>query len=97
MMNRTKRQVSAELLLPGELTQLMGFNRCPNLAKSDVSNRIYGAIFGFLIGDSIGSTLINLSYTPQGTREAVLMKGGGPLKLRPGEGTDEWEIMVSLC
>jgi len=44
------------------MNQLLSYNRCLNLAKNDIYNRAYGAMFGFLIGDSIGAYLVNLPY-----------------------------------
>ena len=44
------------------MNQLLGYHRCLNLAKNDVYNRAYGAMFGFLIGDSMGAYLVNLHY-----------------------------------
>ena len=42
------------------MNQILSYNRCLNLAKNDVHNRAYGAMFGFVIGDSIGAYVVNL-------------------------------------
>lgn len=44
------------------MSMLLSYHRCLNLAKSDLYNRAYGAMFGFLIGDSMGSHIINRSF-----------------------------------
>ena len=42
------------------MNQLLSYNRCLNLAKNDIYNRAYGAMFGFIIGDSLGAYVVNL-------------------------------------
>jgi hypothetical protein len=45
-----------KLQIPRHITSVLSSNyRCPDLGTSDVLNRMYGAFFGFLIGDSVGS------------------------------------------
>jgi len=53
---------SLEIVSKKVMNQLLSYNRCLNLAKNDIYNRAYGAMFGFLIGDSIGAYLVNLPY-----------------------------------
>lgn len=78
------------------MSMLLSYHRCLNLAKSDLYNRAYGAMFGFLIGDSMGSHIINRSFDEEQILESLMMKGGGVMNLKPGEGTDEWEICLAL-
>lgn len=78
------------------MSMLLSYHRCLNLAKSDLYNRAYGAMFGFLIGDSMGSRIINGSFDEEQILESLMMKGGGVMNLKPGEGTDEWEICLAL-
>jgi hypothetical protein len=62
MKSNTKIPISLENIPHATMTQLLSYHRCPNLAKTDLYNRIYGAMFGFLIGDSLGSNVVNKSY-----------------------------------
>lgn len=45
------------------MSKVMGYQRCLNLAKNDLYNRAYGAMFGFAIGDALGAHVINMSVT----------------------------------
>ena len=45
------------------MTKVMSYQRCLNLAKNDVYNRAYGAMFGFVIGDALGAHVVNLPIT----------------------------------
>ena len=51
---------SLEMINKHSMSQLLSYNRCLNLAKNDVYNRAYGAMFGFIIGDSLGAYVVNL-------------------------------------
>lgn len=62
MKNNIKQSISLENVPHATMTQLLSYHRCPNLSKNDIHNRAYGAMFGFLIGDSIGSYIVNKSY-----------------------------------
>lgn len=84
MKARIRSQESMHILNNNQLNQLMAYHKVPNLAKNDLFNRIYGAMFGFLIGDSLGSTLINQTFSPSAISQAMMMKGGGPIKLKAG-------------
>jgi hypothetical protein len=51
---------------------------------------IYGAFFGFLIGDIVGSYMTYITrdfemFIP----DAIMMNGGGTYKLGPNQGTDQ--------
>jgi len=49
--------------IPFALTKLLNsYKRTPNLGSSDLLNAAYGAMFGFVIGDSIGSYLVHKSH-----------------------------------
>lgn len=65
MKNNIKIPISLEKVPHASMTQLLSYHRCLNLAKNDLYNRAYGAMFGFLIGDSIGSTLVNRPYNEE--------------------------------
>jgi len=62
MKNSQRRNIPSASIPTFNLKQLLGYHRCLNLAKNDFYNRAYGAMFGFLIGDSIGAYLINKPY-----------------------------------
>jgi len=64
MKNSFSKKVSFTLAdVPhSNMTQLLSYHRCLNLAKNDLYNRAYGAMFGFLIGDSMGANIINKPY-----------------------------------
>ena len=44
---------------PLTVTRILTYQKCPNIARTDIHNRAYGAMFGIIIGDSIGAYLIN--------------------------------------
>lgn len=88
MKTHLKNSISLEKVPHASISQLLSYHRCLNLAKNDLYNRAYGAMFGFLIGDSIGSTLINRSFNEEEIINALMMRGGGVMNLKPGEGTD---------
>ena len=81
---------SLEVINRQVMNQLLSYHRCLNLAKSDIYDRAYGAMFGFLIGDSMGAYLVNLPYNEAQINAALLMRGGGAMNLKSGECTDEW-------
>ena len=54
-------------------------------------------MFGVLIGDAVGAYLMNTKPTVEEIGKAMLMEGGGVLGLRPGEGSDQWELNVALA
>ena len=96
-MNSVKKQEVVLKDLPhNNLTRLLSYQRVPKLGKNDLYNRAYGAMVGFLIGDSMGSYLINKPFSQSQIAEAVMMRGGGAMGLKGGQGTDEWEICVAL-
>lgn len=37
----------------------MSYYKCPNLGKTGIQDRAFGAMFGTIIGDSIGAYSIN--------------------------------------
>lgn len=81
--------------IPKNISRIIGSSKIypnvPDLNSSDQSaDAIYGAFFGFLIGDIAGS---HLAYTMKGLEElvpnALLMNGGGTYNLGAGQGTDQ--------
>jgi hypothetical protein len=49
---------------------------------------VYGAFFGFLIGDIVGAHIAYKVHSiPYYIPEALLMNGGGTYNLGPGQGT----------
>jgi len=90
MKTSNKAHVSWMTIPNVRLKLLLSPHRCLNLAKNDLLNRAYGAMFGFAIGDSIGAYIINKPYNEAEIVEALMMKGGGIMNLKSGEGTDEW-------
>ena len=81
--------------LPLHISRIFNSNkRYPNvplLEKNEKTlDKIYGAYFGFLIGDVTGGYL---AYTNERLDlflpNALLMNGGGTYKLGSGQGTDQ--------
>lgn len=88
-----------KLQIPRHITSLLQSNyRCAELATSDLLDRIYGAFFGFLIGDAVGS---EIAFQQPGLDDIVLqsllMNGGGTYGLNPGQVTDDSEIAFALA
>jgi ADP-ribosylglycohydrolase len=89
--------------LPRRITQILSpTNRYPNIfhieRRETELDSVYGAFFGFLIGDMVGSHMAYIThdietYIPN----SLLMNGGGTYNLGPGQGTDQTEILLSLC
>lgn len=50
---------------------------------------IYGAFFGFVIGDIVGAHLAYKLYNIPEIPAALLMNGGGTYNIGPGQGTDQ--------
>lgn len=71
--------------------------KCPQLATDDLLDSIYGAFFGFLIGDVVGAHLAYKIYNLPEIPAALLMNGGGTYNIGPGQGTDQTEILFSAC
>ena len=78
------------------MSKLLAHHRCLHLARNDLQNRAYGAMFGFAIGDSLGAYVVNQTFNHHEVNSALLMKGGGAMNLKSGECTDEWEISLAL-
>jgi len=63
-MKRNKRNnFSLDKVKQHIMSQVLSYQRCLNIAKNEVSNRAYGAMFGFAIGDAMGAHVVNLSIT----------------------------------
>lgn len=61
-------------------------------------DRMYGAFFGFLIGDSVGSEIaFQQSNLDEIVVQSLLMNGGGTYGLNPGQVTDDSEIAFALA
>ena len=60
--------------------------------------RIYGAIFGALVGDAAGATLefYRDDITTEIVNKAIQMPGGGVFHVGPGQFTDDGELTLSL-
>lgn len=83
------------LNIPKNVSRILSSNKIypdiPNLHNSSAQNdALYGAFFGFLIGDAVGSYL---AYVTRGLEEfvpnALLMNGGGTYNLGSGQGSDQ--------
>jgi hypothetical protein len=87
-----------KLQIPRALSSLLNSNaKCPDLATSDLLNSVYGAFFGFLIGDSIGSHIaFQVTNIDEHVPNALYMNGGGTYNLNPGQVTDDSELAFSL-
>lgn len=90
--------------IPKHIERILGsskkFPNVPQLDEKDGSelNSVYGAFFGFLIGDVVGSYM---AYNSSRDYEymipnALLMNGGGTYGLGSGQGSDQTEMMFSL-
>jgi len=66
------------------LTRLYSYKKCPNIARTDIHNRAYGAMLGVIIGDIFGSYLMNKPPEIATIGESLLMNGGGVMDLRVG-------------
>lgn len=88
-----------KLRLPHSLLGVLNSKyKCPNLDRDDVMNRMYGAFFGFLIGDSIGSYLaFHIHKIDELVLKSLMMNGGGTYNVNPGQGTDDTELAFSLA
>lgn len=60
------RPLSLQLIDPIVMSKILGYTRCLNLARTDILNRAYGAMFGFVIGDAMGAYLINKPFNQHG-------------------------------
>ncbi|KAI5059420.1 hypothetical protein GOP47_0025739 [Adiantum capillus-veneris] len=58
-----------------------------------------GALLGLFVGDAAGATLefTRGSITAEIARRAMLMPGGGVLRVGPGQITDDSELAMALC
>ena len=81
-----KKDQSYSLDIVGKqvMSKILSYQRCLNLAKNELRNRAYGAMFGFAIGDALGSYLVNQQPRIDSINEALLMRGGGALNLQAG-------------
>ena len=86
--NRNHQTFLSSIPLP-TLNLINSYKRCSLIPESDFIDRAYGAMFGFVIGDSVGSYLIHQNITEIGDICTGLeMKNGGRFSLSPGQGTD---------
>jgi hypothetical protein len=61
-----KGQTQVLQMVAGQvMSQLLRYHRCLNLAKNELYNRAYGAMFGFVIGDAMGAYVINKPFNQQ--------------------------------
>jgi ADP-ribosylglycohydrolase len=67
------------------------------LATNDLLDSIYGAFFGFLVGDIVGAHVAYKIYNLPEIPAALLMNGGGTYNIGPGQGTDQTEILFSTA
>lgn len=69
---------------------LHSHKKCPNIAIDDLLDSIYGAFFGFLIGDIVGAHIAyKIHSLPLHIPSALLMNGGGTYNIGPAQGTDQ--------
>ena len=92
-------------ILPKNVQRILDSSKkFPNVPKIEGAHdneldNIYGAFFGVLIGDVIGAYM---AYNTDRNYEylipnALLMNGGGTYGLGAGQGSDQTEMMFSLC
>lgn len=67
--------------------------------KDNVSNRIYGTMFGVAIGDALGAPLEFMSAEGIRLRHGTVreMLGGGWLNVKPGEVTDDTQMTLAVA
>lgn len=68
---------------------LTGYRKVTKINRGDVYNRAFGAFFGFVIGDAVGSHISNKPYNQTDILDALIMDGSKIYNLNPGQGTDE--------
>lgn len=70
-----------------------------NQLNSHLYNKILGALVGFAIGDSMGATTEFMSYSEIMARYGFVenLIGGGWLNLKPGDVTDDTEMMMIVA
>ena len=95
--------IKPTLQLPIHITRIFhSSKRYPNvpiLEKDEkLLDKIYGAFFGFLIGDITGSFLA-FTHDQLSTflPSALLMNGGGTYSLGAGQGTDQTELLFTMA
>ena len=65
---------------------------------TDFEDRAFGSVIGAFIGDSIGSfTEFRNDVSEEIAEQALLMPGGGPFNVSPGQVTDDSELALSLA
>lgn len=65
---------------------------------TDFEDRAFGSVIGAFIGDSIGSFTEFRSIVPDEiVEQALMMPGGGPFNVSPGQVTDDSELALSLA
>ena len=65
---------------------------------TDFEDRAFGSCVGAFIGDSIGSFTEFRSIVPEEiVEQALMMPGGGPFNVSPGQVTDDSELALSLA
>lgn len=67
--------------------------------RAEIANKVAGAIFGFAIGDAMGATTEFMSASEIAYKYGVVdnIVGGGWLKLKPGQVTDDTEMMLCVA
>ncbi len=65
---------------------------------TDFEDRAFGSVIGAFLGDSIGSFTEFRNIVPEEiVEQALLMPGGGPFNVSPGQVTDDSELALSLA
>jgi len=65
---------------------------------TDFEDRAFGSVVGAFLGDSIGSFTEFRNIVPEEiVEQALLMPGGGPFNVSPGQVTDDSELALSLA
>lgn len=68
------------------------------MKRHELKNHIAGAVYGFAIGDSVGATTEFMSKDEIKSKYGEVTKqlGGGWLNLKPGEVTDDTQMMLCV-
>jgi ADP-ribosylglycohydrolase len=81
------------LELARQKPQWLSSRHC-SLSNSEALDRAKGCLLGLAVGDAVGTTL---EFLPRDRSHVQDMVGGGPFKLKAGEGTDDTSMALCLA
>lgn len=101
--NSSTLTLKPTILLPIHISRIFNSSKrypdVPLLEKTERTiDAIYGAFFGFFIGDVTGAYLaFNNQRLDLFVPNSLLMNGGGTYNLGSGQGTDQTELLLATC